>query len=250
MLDIFGIQINWQVLLDVGLVALIYYYLIVMVRDTRAVAVIYGLMLVLVVYFVSGYLNLFTLHTLLSEFLDSIFLVIIILFQRDIRKALAQVGTGRIWSRAQNVETKALEQLVQAVISMSRTKTGALIVIEKSVPLGDIIERGVEVDGVLSKELLETIFFEDTPLHDAAVIIRNNRVAAASCVLPLSSKLRGETKFGTRHRAALGISEGTDAVTVVISEERGDISLAIDGRLTTNLGEARLRRLLQKALEH
>jgi uncharacterized protein (TIGR00159 family) len=237
-------------LLDVGLVALIYYYLIVMVRDTRAVAVIYGLMLVLVVYFVSGYLNLFTLHTLLSEFLDSIFLVIIILFQRDIRKALAQVGTGRIWSRAQNVETKALEQLVQAVISMSRTKTGALIVIEKSVPLGDIIERGVEVDGVLSKELLETIFFEDTPLHDAAVIIRNNRVAAASCVLPLSSKLRGETKFGTRHRAALGISEGTDAVTVVISEERGDISLAIDGRLTTNLGEARLRRLLQKALEH
>ncbi|KAB1443467.1 diadenylate cyclase CdaA [Pseudodesulfovibrio senegalensis] len=250
MLDIFGIQINWQVLLDVGLVALIYYYLIVMVRDTRAVAVIYGLMLVLVVYFVSGYLNLFTLHTLLSEFLDSIFLVIIILFQRDIRKALAQVGTGRIWSRAQKVETKALEQLVQAVISMSRTKTGALIVIEKSVPLGDIIERGVEVDGVLSKELLETIFFEDTPLHDAAVIIRNNRVAAASCVLPLSSKLRGETKFGTRHRAALGISEGTDAVTVVISEERGDISLAIDGRLTTNLGEARLRRLLQKALEH
>lgn len=250
MLDIFGIQINWQVLLDIGLVALIYYYLIVMVRDTRAVAVIYGLMLVLVVYFVSGYLNLFTLHTLLSEFLDSIFLVIIILFQRDIRKALAQVGTGRIWSRAQKVETKALEQLVQAIISMSRTKTGALIVIEKSVPLGDIIERGVEVDGVLSKELLETIFFEDTPLHDAAVIIRNNRVAAASCVLPLSSKLRGETKFGTRHRAALGISEGTDAVTVVVSEERGDISLAIDGRLTTNLGEARLRRLLQKALEH
>jgi diadenylate cyclase len=250
MLDIFGIQINWQVLLDIGLVALIYYYLIVMVRDTRAVAVIYGLMLVLVVYFVSGYLNLFTLHTLLSEFLDSIFLVIIILFQRDIRKALAQVGTGRIWSRAQKVETKALEQLVQAIISMSRTKTGALIVIEKSVPLGDIIERGVEVDGVLSKELLETIFFEDTPLHDAAVIIRHNRVAAASCVLPLSSKLRGETKFGTRHRAALGISEGTDAVTVVVSEERGDISLAIDGRLTTNLGEARLRRLLQNALEH
>jgi len=250
MFDLFGVQINWQVLLDIGLVAFIYYYLIVLVRDTRAVAVIYGLLLVLVVYFVSGYLNLFTLHTLLSEFLDSIFLVIIILFQRDIRKALAQVGTGRFWSRSQKVETKAFEQLVQATISMSRTKTGALIVIEKNVPLGDLIERGVEVDAVLTKELLETIFFEDTPLHDAAVIIRNNRVAAASCVLPLSSKLRGETKFGTRHRAALGISEGTDAVTVVVSEERGDISLAIDGRLTTNLGEARLRRLLQKSLEH
>lgn len=249
MFELFGTTITWQVLLDIGIVALIYYYLIVLVRDTRAVAVIYGLMFVLVVYFVSGYLNLFTLHTLLSEFLDSIFLVIIILFQRDIRKALAQVGAGRFWSRAQNVEAKAFDELIQAVMSMSRTKTGAIIVLEKFVPLGDIIERGVEVDAKVTKELLESIFFEDTPLHDGAVVIRRNRIAAAACILPLSSKLRGETMFGTRHRAALGLSESADAVTVVVSEERGDVSIAIGGRLTTSLDEIRLRRVLKNALE-
>ncbi len=249
MLEIFGTTITWHVLLDIGLVAFIYYYLIILVRDTRAVAVIYGLMFVLVVYFVSGYLNLFTLHTLLSEFLDSIFLVIIILFQRDIRKALAQVGAGRFWSRSQKVESKAFDELVQAVMSMSRTKTGALIVLEKHVPLGDIIERGVEVDAKVSKELIESIFFEDTPLHDGAVVIRRNRIAAAACILPLSSKLRGETMFGTRHRAALGISESSDAVTLVVSEERGDVSIAISGRLTTSLDEVRLRRVLKNALE-
>ncbi|WP_147821105.1 diadenylate cyclase CdaA [Salidesulfovibrio onnuriiensis] len=249
MFELFGTTITWQVLLDIGIVALIYYYLIVLVRDTRAVAVIYGLMFVLVVYFVSGYLNLFTLHTLLSEFLDSIFLVIIILFQGDIRKALAQVGAGRFWSRAQKVESKAFDELIQALVSMSRTKTGAIIVLEKHVPLGDIIERGVEIDAKVTKELLESIFFEDTPLHDGAVVIRRNRIAAAACILPLSSKLRGETMFGTRHRAALGISESADAVTVVVSEERGDISIAIGGRLTTSLDEVRLRRVLKNALE-
>lgn len=249
MLEIFGIPVSWQVVLDISLVALIYYYLIVLVRDTRAVAVIYGLMFVLVVYFVSGYLNLFTLHTLLSEFLDSIFLVIIILFQGDIRKALAQVGTGRFWSRGTSVESESFEQLVLALLSMSRSKTGAIIVLEKSIPLGDIIERGVAIDARLSKELIETIFFEDTPLHDGAVVVRRNKIAAASCILPLSSKLRGETMFGTRHRAALGISESSDAVTVVVSEERGDISIAIGGRLTTSLDEVRLRRVLKNALE-
>lgn len=249
MFELYGIRVTWTVLLDIGLVALIYYYLILMVKGTRAVAVIYGLMVLLVVYYFSDLLNLYTLNTLLSEFLGSLFLVIIILFRRDIRKALAQVGAGRLWRRTAQVHEEAIEELVRAVLDMSKTKTGAIIVLERNVPLGDIIEGGVEIDASLKSELLCSIFFTDTPLHDGAVIIRNNRIAAASCILPLSTKLKGETMFGTRHRAALGISEGSDAVTIVVSEERGEISIALSGRLTTSLDEIRLRRVLRNVLE-
>ena len=246
-IDIFGLQITWREILDIGLVALIYYNLILLVRGTRAVAVIYGLMLLLLVYYTSGELGLNTLHWLLTNFLGSIFLVIIILFQRDVRKALAQMGAGWLWRRPQ-VDEEAFNELVLAVMAMSKAKTGAIIVIERGMPLGDIVERGVEMDAKLSRELLLTIFQTDTPLHDGAVIVRQGRVAAAACILPLSSNLRRQTVFGTRHRAALGISEETDALTVVVSEERGAVSVAIGGRLTTSLDEVRLRRVLQKAM--
>lgn len=250
MFEIFGVQFVWQAILDIGLVAIIFYNLILLVRGTRAVAVVYGLMLVLVVYFVSSRLNLFTLNTLLGEFLDAIFLVIIILFQKDIRKGLSQLGTGRFWfMKSQQIEEKILDELVRAVTAMAKERVGAIIVLEKNVPLGDIIERGVEIDARVKDELLRTIFNHDTPLHDGAVIISRSRIAAASCILPLSSKLRGNSMFGTRHRAALGISESADAITIVVSEERGEISIAIGGRLTTSLDEVRLRRVIKNALE-
>lgn len=250
MFEIFGVQFVWQAILDIGLVAIIFYNLILLVRGTRAVAVVYGLMLVLVVYFVSSRLNLFTLNTLLGEFLDAIFLVIIILFQKDIRKGLSQLGTGRFWfMKSQQIEDTILDELVHAVTAMAKERVGAIIVLEKNVPLGDIIERGVEIDARVKDELLRTIFNHETPLHDGAVVISRSRIAAASCILPLSSKLRGNSMFGTRHRAALGISESTDAITIVVSEERGEISIAIGGRLTTSLDEVRLRRVIKNALE-
>ncbi len=243
-----GLTLPLREMLDIGIVALIYYYLILLVRGTRAVAVIYGLVLVLFVFHLSDVFGLYTLNWLLTNFLGSIFLVVIILFQADIRKALAQVGAGPLW-RKPDLREEALEQLVQAVMTMSRIKMGAIIVLERTVPLGDIVERGVEIDSKLNKELLLTIFHYDTPLHDGAVIVRKGRLAAAACILPLSSKFKGQTVFGTRHRAALGISEESDAATVVVSEERGAVSVAIGGRLTTSLDEVRLRRVLKNVLE-
>lgn len=247
MFESFGNQITWQVMLDVGLVAFIYYNLILLVRGTRASAVLYGLLVVLVVYYLSDLLNLYTLNALLSEFLSSIFLVVIILFRTDIRKALAQVGTKRFW-RLAAVRSDTLDQLVRAVMNMASTRTGAIIVIEKNVPLGDIVERGIEIDAKVKSELLETIFSTDTLLHDGAVVLRRDRILAAACILPLSTKLKGQPKYGTRHRAALGVSEGYDAVTIVVSEERGEVSVAINGKLTAPLDEVRLRRVLKRVL--
>ena len=247
MFELFGIQVTWRVLLDIGLVAVIYYNIIVLVRGTRAAAVLYGMVVVVVIYYLSGLFNLYTLNALLGEFLTSIFLVVIILFKNDIRKALASVGTKRFWTKSQ-VRDDTLDHLVKAAMDMSATRTGAIIVIEKNMPLGDIIERGILLDAKVNKELLETIFFADTPLHDGAVIIRRDRLLAAACILPLSNKLRGQPMYGTRHRAALGISEGSDAVTMVVSEERGEVSVAMNGRLTTSLDETRLRRVLRNAL--
>lgn len=247
MFELFGIQITWRVLLDIGLVAFVYYNMILLVRGTRAAAVLYGLVVVLVIYYLSDMFNLYTLHSLLGEFLASIFVIVVILFKNDIRKALASVGTKRFWTKSQ-VRDDTLDKLTQAVMTMSSTRTGAIIVIEKSMPLGDIIERGIEIDAKVNTELLETIFVTETPLHDGAVIVRRDRIVAAACILPLSSKLRGQPMYGTRHRAALGISEGSDAITVVVSEERGEVSVAMNGRLTTSLDAVRLRRVLRNAL--
>lgn len=247
MFELFGIQVTWRVLLDIGLVAFIYYNIINLVRGTRAAAVLYGLVVVLVVYYVSDLFNLYTLNALLGEFLTSIFLVVVILFRTDIRKALARMGTKRFWSKSE-VRDDTLDHLTLAVMKMSSMRTGAIIVIEKSVPLGDIIERGIEIDAKVNRELIETIFVPETPLHDGAVIIRRDRMIAAACILPLSSKLKGQPMYGTRHRAALGISEYSDSITVVVSEERGEVSVAMNGRLTTSLDEVRLRRVLRNAL--
>ena len=247
MFELFGIQVTWRVLLDIGLVAFIYYNLIVLVRGTRAAAVLYGLVVVLVVYYISDLFNLYTLNALLGEFLTSLFLVVVILFRADIRTALSRVGTKRFWSKSK-FRDDTLDQLTLAVMNMSSSSTGAIIVIEKSIPLGDIIERGIELDAKVNKELIETIFVTETLLHDGAIIIRRDRIVAAACILPLSSKLRGQPMYGTRHRAALGISEGSDSITVVVSEERGEVSVAMNGRLTTSLDEIRLRRVLKNAL--
>ncbi len=248
--NLFGIdftQISWKELLDFVLVSFVYYRLILLVKGTRAVPVMYGLVLVVLLYYFSSELGLTTLNWLLQNFLGSIFLVIIILFQADIRKGLAAVGTGGLFRRTRGVHEKALEEIVRALTSMAQMRVGALIVIEKTVPLGDVGERGIPVRGEVTKELLMTIFHPGTPLHDGAVIIQGGSIMAAGCVLPLTTDPRLASQYGTRHRAALGISEETDAVVTVVSEERGTISVVIDGKLVTNLDETRLRRVIRNA---
>jgi uncharacterized protein (TIGR00159 family) len=243
----FNLQFSWQDVVDIVLVAFIFYRLILLIRGTRAVSVIYGLFLLLVVYYSSGVFGLYTLHWLLGQFLGSIFLVVIILFQKDIRKALSAMGAGRFWVK-DRIGKEVIDELVLALSDMGRSKTGALVVIERNTPLGDIVERGVEINGLVTRDLLLTIFYPDTPLHDGAVIIRNDRIAAAGCILPLAVGLKHRASLGTRHRAAMGITEESDALAVVVSEERGTISVAIGGKITTSLEEVRLKRVLVSAL--
>jgi len=244
--DFFPPRIGWRDVLDIGLVTFLLYRLMLLVRGTRAVPVLAGLLLLLLVYFISAELGLYTLNWLLANFLSSFFLVVIILFQQDIRKALSEFGTGTLWKRAP-VQEEWLNPLIAAMDSLARKNIGALVVIEKNVPLGDLAERGVAIGARVSKDLLMTIFHPNTPLHDGAVIVRNARIAAAGCILPLTASQRKQ-EYGTRHRAALGITEETDAVAVVVSEERGHISVAIGGKLTTKLDEVRLKRVLRNAL--
>ncbi len=240
-------QFSWQDCIDILLVAFIFYRLILLIRGTRAVSVIYGLFLLLLVYYGSGVFGLYTLHWLLGHFLGSIFLVIFILFQKDIRKALSAMGAGRFWRRTR-VNKEVLDELIRAIMDMSRTRTGALVVIERGTPLGDIIERGIEIDGVVSKDLLLSIFYPDTPLHDGAVIIRNDKIVAAGCILPLAVGLKHNASLGTRHRAAMGITEDSDALAIVVSEERGTVSVSTNGKITASLDEERLKRVLVSAL--
>lgn len=244
MFELLGFQISWKELLDIGLVAVVYFYIILLVRGTRAAAVIWGLLLLLLVYYVSDVFGLYTLNWLLTNFLSSIFLVIIVLFQRDIRKGLAQMGAGRLW-RKKDFEIAVIDEICSAMDSMARQKIGALLVIQKNVPLGDIIEKGVEINGRVSKQLLINIFWPDTPLHDGAVVVNSDKIVAASCILPLAQVSTRQSAIGTRHRAALGISEETDAIALVVSEERGTISAAIGGKLTTSLDIVRLKRVLK-----
>ncbi len=248
MLEIGALRVSWRDLLDIGLVAFIFYRVILLVKGTRAVSVIYGLVLLLVVYYLSGEFGLFTLNWLLANFLGSIFLVVIILFQGDFRKALSQVGAGRLWRRARAGED-VVNQLASALLSMAEKKVGALVVIEKNVPLGDVVDRGVKLSARVSRDLLLTIFFPDSPLHDGAVILSGDRILAAGCILPLAVGVERGPAFGTRHRAALGITQETDAVAVVVSEENGRISVAAGGEMTLNLDEVRLKRILKRAWE-
>jgi uncharacterized protein (TIGR00159 family) len=239
-------HVTWRELLDVAIVTYIFYRGLLLIHGTRAVSVLHGFLLILILYYVSGVFGLNTLHWLLTNFLGSVFLVVIILFQADIRKALSSVGAGGFFRRKgrEAMSEEVLDECILAVTRMARTHTGALLVFERRVPLGDYIQRGVELSARLSKELLLTIFFPDTPLHDGAVIVRGETVAAAACIMPLLAGVQLDAALGTRHRAALGITEETDAIAVVVSEERGVVSVAEGGRLISPVDEMTLKNML------
>ncbi len=238
--------IRWQDVLDILIVAFLIYRIILLVKGTRAVQMAGGLAVVIVVYFVARQLELFTLHWLLGTVLNSIFILIIILFQDDIRRVLMQMGqTPFLKNRVKTFQ--ALEEIAKAASMMSQTRTGALIVLEREVGLGDYIESGTYINAQVSAFLLCSIFEKGTPLHDGAVIIQEGRLSAAGCVLPLSNNPGISKRLGTRHRAAIGITEQSDAVSVVVSEETGGISVAIAGRITRDIDSGTLRRILHNA---
>ena len=238
-----GFSLDWHDVVDILLVTALFYGISVRISGTRAVTAVLGLLALTLVYLGAGSLGLYTITWLLQSFFASLFLVIVILFQQDIRMALSVIGTRRFWGRRKVISEALLDELVEAAMELARSRVGALIVLERFMPLRDMMEReGVRLDARLSRELLQTIFAVNTPLHDGAVIISKGTITAAACILPLAMVKRHS--FGTRHRAALGITEESDAVAIVVSEERGEVSVAVKGRLTKNLDAVKLKRVL------
>ena len=201
-------------------------------------------------FFLSSTFELFTTHWLLSYFFDYLILIIIVLFQDDLRRALTHVGTNPFFAVASEEEERAMvDEIARAATRMAQDKTGALIVIERETGLKNFIDTGSKLDSKVKAELLVSIFISSSPIHDGAVIITNGRVAAAGCFLPLSKDPNIDKKYGTRHRAALGLTEDTDAIVVLVSEEAGEAHLVKNGKITTNLNEQEIRQSLTALLD-
>ena len=246
MFEIFT-QLRWQDALDIGIIAFVLYRLIHMIRGTRAMQMIIGLVVILLAYVSSQMFGLYTLNWVLDNFLGSIILVIIVIFQSDIRRALTQVGTAPLFGGADRIERgQVLEEITKAVVSLATRGIGGLIVLEREVGLNEYIEVGTRLDARVTRELLESVFIPHSPMHDGALVIQKGRVAAARCFLPLSVDPNLSQAFGTRHRAAVGLTEETDAVVIVISEERGKISLVVGGKVIQDLDGPQLRSSLQR----
>lgn len=242
----------WLDLVDVLILAVLIYQLLKMTRETRANQVLKGFAIVIVVAQISRWANLSGLSWLLGYIIDNFALVLVVLFGPELRQALERIGRGKILNPAtvvyaQEDHSWVIDEIVEAVENMSATKTGALIVLQKRNPLRDILESGTVMWAKVSAPLLENIFVPNTPLHDGAVLIRDDLIMAAGCILPITSKQDLSQDMGTRHRAALGMSEASDALIVVVSEETGIISLAEGGRLLRYLDGAGLRSYLLEA---
>lgn len=236
--------LRWQDVLDILVVAFVIYQLISIVRGTRSVQMLLGLVVLTVVYFMASILDLSTLMWILRTFLSSIFLIIIIVFQQDIRRALTQVGKSPFQKTADVID-KDLEEIISAVFYLSKRRIGALIILERDTGLRDYVESGFELDAILNKELLISIFMPVSPLHDGGVIVNKGRIQTAGSILPLTQNPYISKKYGTRHRAAIGLSEETDAVVLVVSEETQEVSLVQHGALTAVSDEIALSNSLR-----
>jgi diadenylate cyclase len=241
-------QITWRDALDIAMVTFVVYQTILLVKGTRAMHMLLGLGVVFVALIVSQLLGLLTINWMINSFLSSLILVVIIIFQNDIRRALARMGRGPFFGSEKD-PASTLEEVVRTAVGLASRMTGGLMVLERHIGLNDYVEIGSRIEAVVSRELLIQIFQTSGPLHDGAVIISGERLLAARCVLPLSANPALGRHLGTRHRAALGLSEETDAVCVVISEERGRVSVAVGGKLTPDLDAVALRNLLFELFE-
>ena len=233
-----------QDFIDILLVSYIIYRIILLLRGTRAVQMLAGIAVIIIIYFLSGKFELQTLHWLFKTFLGSILLVIVILFQADIRRALTHMGKTP-FHRTSDVGERDLDEIIRAATYMARRRIGALMVIERDTGLRDYLDTGHRLDAYLRYELLVAIFLPASPMHDGGVIIHKGRVHSAGCLLPLSQNPNIDKRYGTRHRAALGLSEESDAVIIVVSEETQAISLVEQGRITSFHDEKELTKALQ-----
>lgn len=239
--------VSWWDLLDITLVAVVIYELLVLIRGTRAVQMALSAGFLIGLFFVSRWLDLETVNWVIRNLATYVGFAIIVLFQADIRRALAHFGRARVFryfERAASTD-ETLEDLVVAVTTLAAKRIGAIIVIERQIGLRNYIEGGIPLDATVTYDLLASIFQTGSPLHDGAAIVQGDRIAAAACFLPLSINPRVSRELGTRHRAALGLTEENDAVAIVVSEETGAVSLAVAGGLERGLTAEQLRERLR-----
>lgn len=246
---------RWQDIIDIILVAVLLYEIIKLLRDSSAGQVLKGIVVIIIATQIFGWLQLNVLYYLLSKTLQIGILALVILFQPELRRMLDSLGRRRLPSLFiqdrdfnENTLARSIALLVETAVYFSRTRTGALIAIERETKLGDIIKTGTAINSDISVELLKNIFYNKAPLHDGAVVIRDNRITAAGCVLPLSENKNLSRELGTRHRAGVGLSEISDAIVVIVSEETGSISVASGGLLKRYLSQEMLSALLTKEL--
>ncbi len=235
-------------ILDILVVAFILYKIYAMLKDTRAITLLKGVVVLLVVTAITTWFNLYVIAWLLQHTVTLLFVALPIVFQPELRRALEHLGQGKFLTSATNLNYEArsiVDELVKVTKSLSSTKTGALIVIERDMRLNDISSTGVPVAGFVTSELLSNIFIKNTPLHDGAVVIRGNRVIAAACLLPLTESRDLSTELGTRHRSAIGLSEQCDALIIIVSEETGTISVAENGHIMRHLDADTLKAVLR-----
>jgi diadenylate cyclase len=232
---------------DIVIVAFLIYRGLLVVKGTRGAPMLGGLTFVVLLYFIATNLGLLTLAWILGKFLSSIILVIVVIFQDEIRRALTKVGLQPLFHRpAKALYERSIEDITLACSKLSKARLGALIVVQREVGLDDLVEDAVLLDAVLNRKLLFSLFVKESPLHDGAVLIEGDRIRAAGCVLPLSYNPDLDPNLGTRHRAALGLSERSDALVIVVSEENSSISIAREGRLVRNLDPSLLRDSLHR----
>lgn len=230
--------------IDIALISYIIYRILLLLRGTRAIYMLITIILLMVILAISEVLDLRVTRWVLSNMSGYFFLALIIIFQPELRRALAFIGESKFFERSVSLNTQLVEELVKTATILANRQLGALIVIQRNTDLSHYITLGSKMDSVVTKELLLSVFIPYSPLHDGAVILDGSRISYAGCILPLTKRDDIAQQYGTRHRAAIGITEETDAVVIVVSEERGEISLAVEGNIIPNLDASMLRNRL------
>jgi len=235
-------------IIDIAIVAVVIYFIFIWIKETRAWSLLKGFIILLAVSLLAYFLNLTTVNWIIANTFNVGLVALVVIFQPELRKALERLGRGHFLDSLTQrsggpLSEDALDEIIAAVMEMSRHKTGALILIEEKIPLGDLVATGVQIDAQVSRQLIMNIFCYGAPLHDGAMVVRGDRVAAASCILPLTSG-HVDRKLGTRHRAAMGATEVSDAFAIVVSEETGHVSIAHGDKLHRKVGEQQIKRLI------
>ncbi len=241
---------RWHDAIDILIVAVILYQVLQLIRGTRAMQMLTGLGILGIAYFLSSSMELFTAHWILTSFFDYLFILVIVLFQDDFRRALTFVGRNPFFTQvSQEEEDELVEELISAAFQLAKLRKGSLIVLERETGLKNFMDTGSHIDANIRSEVIVALFQENSPVHDGALIVSRGRMASIGCFLPLTKEVNLDKTYGTRHRAAIGLTEETDAVVILVSEEARQVHLVEGGKIISNLDAQKLRELLRARIQ-